>query len=158
MSSRLSHRIFLSFIQSRSPLRSLVKNKKLRYDSRKYIASSFIEPTLKESSTGGFHELLMGHNFCMVRNIVPIIWSWQNFLHQEIGFLFVDLRHYWFNAKVIIMFRQEQDKESLCDRRLCVGRIFLRPWGGDCTIDQTFLPIRHCCISWLRSRSKWWWQ
>ena len=39
MSSRLSHRIFLSFIQSRSPLRSLVKNKNLRHDSRKYIAS-----------------------------------------------------------------------------------------------------------------------
>ena len=39
MSSRLSHRIFLSFIRSRSPLRSLVKNKNLRHDSRKYIAS-----------------------------------------------------------------------------------------------------------------------
>ena len=39
MSSRLSHRRFLSFIQSRSPLRSLVKNKNLRHDSRKYIAS-----------------------------------------------------------------------------------------------------------------------
>ena len=39
MSSRLSHRIFLSFIQSRSPLRSLVKDKNLRHDSRKYIAS-----------------------------------------------------------------------------------------------------------------------
>ena len=39
MSSRLSHRRFLSFIQSRNPLRSLVKNKNLRHDSRKYIAS-----------------------------------------------------------------------------------------------------------------------
>ena len=39
MSSRLSHRIFLSFIQSRSTLRSLAKNKNLRHDSRKYIAS-----------------------------------------------------------------------------------------------------------------------
>ena len=38
MSSRLSHRRFLSFIQSRSPLRS-PREKKLRHDSLKYIAS-----------------------------------------------------------------------------------------------------------------------
>ena len=39
MSSRLSHRIFLIFIQSRSPLRSLVKLKNLRHDSREHITS-----------------------------------------------------------------------------------------------------------------------
>ena len=39
MSLRLSHRIFLFFIRSRSPLRSLTKSKNLRHDSRKYIAS-----------------------------------------------------------------------------------------------------------------------
>ena len=35
----LSHRIFFIFIQSRSPLRSLMKLKKLRHDSRKHITS-----------------------------------------------------------------------------------------------------------------------
>ena len=39
MSSRLSHRIFLTFIQSRSPLRSLMKLKNLRHDSREHITS-----------------------------------------------------------------------------------------------------------------------
>ena len=39
MYSRLSHRIFLFFIQSRSPLRSFMENKDLRHDSRESIAS-----------------------------------------------------------------------------------------------------------------------
>ena len=33
------------FMRSRSSLRSLTKNKNLRHDSRKLIASKFIEPT-----------------------------------------------------------------------------------------------------------------
>ena len=44
----LSHRRLLFFIRPRSPLRSLTENKSLRYDSRKFIASKFIEPTIKE--------------------------------------------------------------------------------------------------------------
>ena len=39
MSFRLSHRIFLFFIQSRSPLRSFMENKNIRHDSQKTIAS-----------------------------------------------------------------------------------------------------------------------
>ena len=39
ISSRLSHRSFLSFIQSRSLLRSLMKLKNLRYDSREHITN-----------------------------------------------------------------------------------------------------------------------
>ena len=46
--SNLSHRRLLFFIRSRSPLRALTKNKSLRHDSRKLIASYFIEPTIKE--------------------------------------------------------------------------------------------------------------
>ena len=39
MSFQLSHRIFLFFIWSRSPLRSLTKSKSILHDSRKFIAS-----------------------------------------------------------------------------------------------------------------------
>lgn len=46
MSSRLLHRIFLSFNRSHSPLRFRTKIKNLRHDSRPYIASSFTGPTL----------------------------------------------------------------------------------------------------------------
>lgn len=47
MFSLLSHRIFLIFISSRSSLRSFMKNKILRHDRRKLIASSFIGPAFK---------------------------------------------------------------------------------------------------------------
>ena len=43
-----SHHRLLFFIRPRSPLRSLTENKSLRHDSRKFIASKFIEPTIKE--------------------------------------------------------------------------------------------------------------
>ena len=39
MSFRLSHRIFLFFIQSRSPLHSFMENKNIRHDRQKSIAS-----------------------------------------------------------------------------------------------------------------------
>ena len=39
MSFQLSYRIFLFFIWSRSPLRSLTKSKSILHDSRKFIAS-----------------------------------------------------------------------------------------------------------------------
>ena len=39
MSFRLSHRIFLFFFQSRSPLRSFMENKNIRHDRQKSIAS-----------------------------------------------------------------------------------------------------------------------
>ena len=39
MSFRLSHRIFLIYIQSRSPLRSFMKLKNLRHDRQKSISS-----------------------------------------------------------------------------------------------------------------------
>ena len=49
MYSRISHRIFLFFIQSRSSLRTFMKNQNLRHDSREYIASYIIEPTYIEN-------------------------------------------------------------------------------------------------------------
>ncbi|MDY4874204.1 MAG: hypothetical protein SO133_05015, partial [Alloprevotella sp.] len=39
MSFRLSHHIFLFFIQSRSPLRSFIENKNIWHDRQKFIAS-----------------------------------------------------------------------------------------------------------------------